>query len=33
VAERCEGYRLFVRKPFREADLLRALEQVWSAPG
>lgn len=28
VAERCDGYRVFVRKPFREAELLRAVEQV-----
>lgn len=28
VAERCDGYHMFVRKPFREADLLHALARV-----
>jgi CheY-like chemotaxis protein len=31
VRERCDGYKAFLRKPFREADVLKTIQRVLSA--
>jgi CheY-like chemotaxis protein len=32
VSERCDGYQAFMRKPFREAELLETLRRLLGAP-
>jgi CheY-like chemotaxis protein len=33
VLERCKGYRAFIRKPFREAELLQTISRLLDSGG